>query len=180
MEDVEKEIDAQIRKAFKLGLNPTHIDSHMYSVGASAEFFEVYRQAGEKYNLPVMISKQLMDMVGLDTSQALKEGDLLIDKAHYGIFEYFESKKLAKYYSDVFEDLVPGLNIILIHPAFNDNEMKGITIDHPNFGSEWRQIDFDSFNTKEIRYKLEQNDIELITWNDIKNTGRKSHNKDGN
>ena len=56
----------------------------------------------------------------------------------------------------------------MIHPAFNDNEMKGITVDHPNFGSEWRQIDFDSFTDQENISKLKKNNIELITWNDLK------------
>lgn len=32
-EDVQKEFEAQIEKAYALGLTPTHIDSHMYSVG---------------------------------------------------------------------------------------------------------------------------------------------------
>ena len=30
-----------------------------------------------------------------------------------------------------------------------DDEMKGITINHPNYGSEWRQLDLESFTSKE-------------------------------
>lgn len=167
--EVEKELEAQIKKALKFGLKPSHIDSHMYSVGASSEFFEIYRGLGKRYGLPIMISQQLMEMVGLDPKQNIKEDDILIDKAHYGIFEYFDSGNLAEYYANVSDDLTNGLNIILIHPAFNDEEMKGITIDHPNFGSEWRQIDFDSFTNRENISKLKRNNIELITWRDIKN-----------
>lgn len=114
-----------------------------------------------------MISEQLMRMVGLDPYQIIKEGDLLIDKAHYGVFEYFEKGELGTYYQDVFNNLIEGLNIILIHPAFNTPEMQGITVNHPNFGSEWRQIDFDSFTNDENLLKLQQNNIQLITWNDI-------------
>lgn len=167
--EVEKELEAQIKKALKFGLKPSHIDSHMYSVGASSEFFEIYRGLGKRYDLPFMISQQLMEMVGLDPKQHIKEDDILIDKAHYGIFEYFDSGKLAEYYANISDDLTNGLNIILIHPAFNDEEMKGITIDHPNFGSEWRQIDFDSFTNQKNISKLKKNNIELITWRDIKN-----------
>lgn len=79
---------------------------------------------------------------------------------------------MSDYYSKVFENLVAGLNIILIHPAFDNNEMKGITINHPNFGSEWRQIDFNSFSTRKHLSKLKEYDIEPITWNDIKNGKR--------
>ncbi|KKN28271.1 hypothetical protein LCGC14_0856030 [marine sediment metagenome] len=168
IEDVEKELDAQIKKALKFGLKPTHIDSHMYSVGTRPEFFEIYRALGKKYKLPIMISRQLMEMVGLNPEENIKDGDLLIEKAHFGIFDYFEFGKLGDYYAKVFDNLVSGLNIILIHPAFNDNEMKGITVNHPNFGSEWRQIDFDSFTDQENISKLKKNNIELITWNDLK------------
>lgn len=169
IEDVEKELDAQIKKAIQFGLKPTHLDSHMYSAGASPEFWKVYRRLGKKYKLPVLMSRQFMDMVGLDCKQNIVEDDLLIDKGYLGVFELFESGKLSDYYSQALENLESGLNIILIHPAFDDNEMKGITINHPNFGSEWRQIDFDSFTSKENKAKLKANDIQLITWNDIRN-----------
>ncbi len=168
-EDVKKELQAQIEKAIQFGLKPTHIDSHMYSVGASPAFFDIYRGLGEKYDLPVLINEQLMKMVGLDPELNIKEGDFLIDRTYVGAFEYFEAGKLNDYYGSILEKLTSGLNLILIHPAFDDNEMKGITVDHPNFGSEWRQIDFDFFTSEQNRSQLQEHNIELVTWNDVKN-----------
>lgn len=176
-EDVKKELQAQIEKAIKFGLKPTHIDSHMYSVGVSPEFFDIYRDLGKKYKLPIMISGQLMEMVGLNPNLNINEGDLTIKKAHYGILEYFESGKLSDYYSTFFKDVISGLNIVLIHPAFDDYEMKGITVNHPNFGAEWRQIDFESFINQNNKAKIKEHNIELITWNDIRNAERKVPNK---
>ncbi len=167
-EEVEKELRAQIEKALKFGLKPTHIDSHMYSVGAKPEFLKIYRALGKEYGLPVLLSKQLMEMVGLNSNDNIEENDLLIEKVHYGKFEHFKKGTLRDYYNSVFDNLVIGLNILLIHPAFDDPEMKGITINHPNFGSEWRQIDFDSFTNKENMLRLKEIEIELITWNDLK------------
>ncbi len=169
MVEVEKELDAQIQRAFQLGLEPSHIDSHMYSVGACPELFNIYRELGAKYHLPIMVSEQLMEMVGLNSKNCIKTEDLLIKKAHYGIFDYFESNSLSEYYSTVLENLVSGLNIILIHPAYDNLEMQGITVNHPNFGSEWRQIDFDSFTSDHFKEQLKKRDVELITWRDIKN-----------
>ena len=168
LEDIQKELQAQIEKAIKFGLKPTHIDSHMYSVGASPEFFEIYRDLGKKYDIPILISRQLMEMVGLNPDININRGDLIVEKMHFGIFEYFESGKLSDYYSQIFENVVSGLNIVLIHPAFDDNEMKGITVNHPNFGSEWRQIDFESFILQENKAKIKEHQIKLVTWNDIK------------
>lgn len=170
LEDVKKELRAQIEKALRFGLRPTHLDSHMYSVGACPQFFKIYRELGEIYSLPVLIGKQLMDMVGLDTVNLIDE-DLLVEKAHYGEWEHYNSGKLKDYYSQVFEDIVPGLNIILIHPAFDDEEMQAITLNHPNFGSQWRQIDFESFTDKANEAKLGTHGIRLITWGDIKSLG---------
>lgn len=167
-EDVEKELNAQIKKAIDFGINPTHIDSHMYSVGACPEFFQIYRDLGKRYDLPILVNRQLMETAGLNPDQNIHGGDLIIDKVHMGIFKDFESGSLGDYYSSVFENLVSGLNIILVHPAFNDMEMKGITINHPNFGSEWRQIDFNSFTDQKNMSKIEEYDIRLITWNDIR------------
>jgi len=171
--DVKKELEAQIEKALKFKLKPTHLDSHMYSVGASPEFFKVYRDLGNKYNIPVMINKQLIKMVGMNPDLIIERGDLLIDKAYYGTSDYFEKGKLSDYYNDVFNNLEKGFNIILVHPAFDNQEMKGITVNHPNFGSEWRQIDFDFFTNEKNRSKLRENNIELITWDNIKQMGIK-------
>ncbi len=167
IEDVEKELNAQIQGALRMGLHPTHLDSHMYSVGARHDFFEVYKKLGEKYGLPVMINGQLLEMVGLNPEKYIQESDFLVDQVYYGTFERFKSAGLRDYYAEVFENLVCGLNIILIHPAFDDHEMKGITVDHPNFGSAWRQIDFDFFTNEANRSKLVANNMQPITWGEI-------------
>lgn len=168
IDEVKKELTAQIEKALKFGLKPTHLDSHMYSVGSRTDIFKIYKDLGKEYNLPVLLNKQLMEMAGLNFEQHIVETDLLVKKAHYGVFEYFKKGNLKNYYQSVFDDLVEGLNILLIHPAYDDYEMRGITINHPNFGSEWRQIDFDYFTSKECKSKLQEMDIKLITWKDLK------------
>ena len=167
-EHVKKELQAQIEKAIKFGLKPTHIDSHMFSVGADPEFFNIYRSLGEKYKLPVVINEKLFEMVGLNPAQLIQKDDFLINSVHMGEFKYFEKGELAHYYDSIFEKLTSGLNLILIHPAFDDNEMKGVTINHPNFGSEWRQIDFDFFTNEKVKLKLKEKNIELVTWDDIR------------
>lgn len=168
-EDVAKEVQAQIERALALGLHPTHLDSHMYSLGAHPEFFKIYRAMGKRYGLPVLMNRQLMKMVGLDPDGHLETEDHVIDHAHFGDFTLFESGRLASHYEEVIENLPPGLNLILIHPAFDDDEMKGITVDHPNFGSQWRQIDLDFFTDERNRSLIEQNKVHPITWGDIKN-----------
>jgi len=170
IKDIKKELKAQIEKAFNFGLNPTHIDSHMYSCGASKEFFNIYKELGEFYNLPVLINNELLEMVGLDPKGNISKNDFVINNICLGNYKQFTNKKLKKYYLDFIENINAGLNIILIHPAYDDSEMKAITINHPNFGSEWRQIDFEVFNSYEIKQKIFENKIQLITWKNLKNS----------
>lgn len=166
-EEIKKELKAQIEKAYAYGLMPSHLDSHMYSVGAKPEFFRVYKELGREYNLPVLINKQLLEMVGLHAEEHLTDKDLALDYAYVGKFADFEKGNLTGYYDEVLKNLNPGLNIILIHPAFDDDEMKKITVNHPNFGSEWRQIDFEFFTSEHCRALLVGNKIELISWKEV-------------
>jgi hypothetical protein len=166
-DEIKKELKAQIEKAYAFGLKPSHLDSHMYSVGAKSEFFKVYKELGREYNLPVFLNKQLLEMVGLYAEEHLTTKDLTIDYAYVGKFADFEKGNLSAYYDEVLNNLNPGLNIILIHPAFDNDEMKKITINHPNFGSVWRQIDFDYFTSNHCRALIAGNRIKLISWKEV-------------
>lgn len=166
-EHVAKELDGQIQKALRFGLQPTHLDVHMYSVGAHDDFFNSYKALGAKYKLPLMINKQLITMTGLNPETAISPNDLLTNNILIGNFELFKAGKLSEYYANTAEELVPGLNVLLIHPAYNDDEMRGITVDHPNFGAEWRQIDLDFFTDSQHKALFAQKDIQLVTWKQI-------------
>lgn len=167
-EHVAKELNAQIEKAIQFGLKPTHLDVHMYSVGAHQDFFEIYQNLGVTYKLPLMINEQLITMTGLNPKTVIKEDDILTAKVLIGNFDLFASGKLYDYYSKTTEHLVPGLNVLLIHPAYNDNEMQGITVNHPNFGAEWRQVDLDFFSDPKNSKLFQEEDIAIVTWNLLK------------
>lgn len=166
-EEVEKELRAQIEKALLLGLRPTHLDSHMYSVGSHPDFFKVYKRLGEQYGLPVLINKQMMEMVGLDPLAHIAPDDLTIDHTYLGAIADFEKGQFTQGYQDMLENLQPGLNLILIHPAFDEPEMQAIAINHPRFGAEWRQMDFDFFTSEKTRDTLQKYHIELVTWGEL-------------
>jgi hypothetical protein len=92
----------------------------------------------------------------------------LSDALLIGNFADFEKGELRHSYEKALDSIQSGFNVFLLHSAFDDAEMQNITINHPNFGSEWRQIDFDYFTSPECKSKLEENNIRLITWRAIK------------
>ena len=71
-------------------------------------------------------------------------------------------------YSSKIKSLAPGLNVFLLHLGYDNEELKAVTIDHPEYGSLWRQLDYDVFNSKEIKKILKDNDIKLVTWGEIR------------
>ena len=53
-DEVEREIRAQLDRALRMGLKPTHMDSHMGTLFASPGFLERYIKVGAEYRIPVM------------------------------------------------------------------------------------------------------------------------------
>jgi len=62
----------------------------------------------------------------------------------------------------------PGLNQLIVHLAMDDTEMQAISVNHPDFGSAWRQRDLDFVTSKEFRDLLEAHDIQLVTWDQVR------------
>lgn len=166
-EEVYKELRAQIEKAYRFGVSPSHLDSHMHCVGANPAFVEVLRSLGKKYHLPVLQNKQLAELVNDEETEYIKLTEINIPNTFFADYKNFENEGLESYYTKVLNNLEEGLNLILIHPAFDNDEMKGISVNHPNFGAKWRQIDFDFFTSESTKKLLEKNKIELISWKEF-------------
>jgi hypothetical protein len=57
MDEVERELRAQIDFARAAGVGITHLDSHMATMSRTAELLAVYRRLGESYRLPQLLEK---------------------------------------------------------------------------------------------------------------------------
>jgi len=166
--DVEKELRAEIEKTASFGIKITHLDNHMGSILASPEMIAVYQKIGKEYHLPVLLP---MNMIRTMAPQMMK----YVDTTNVGIVNNFFSAypaitadKWNQFYDQVVQNLKPGLNEIIFHLAFDDDEMKAITVDHPDYGAAWRQRDFNYVTSNEFKNLIKQNGIHLITWEDIK------------
>ena len=166
--EVKKELKAQIDRAMQAGIIPTHLDSHMYTLGLTKELLEVYRELGKEYGLPIFLSDELLEGVG--NPDSLQESDRMVHKVQIGNFNDMQSIGLAELYTQLIKNLRAGLNVILIHPAFDNMEMKQVCVDHPNFGSQWRQMDFDFFTDPKTAALLKEWNIKPITWRELQGT----------
>ncbi|MDG3583045.1 polysaccharide deacetylase family protein [Galbibacter pacificus] len=167
-EEVKKELIAQVERALSWGIQPTHLDSHMFTTGLTKGIIQVYREVGKLFKIPIFLSRQLLNDFKMDTEQYLRETDFTIDNVFTGEWKWFEGEGLAAYYDWSLKNLKEGFNIILIHPAYDDAEMQGVAIDHPNFGAAWRQCDLDYFTSNRTKNLIEKYNIKLITWSNLK------------
>jgi chitin disaccharide deacetylase len=76
---------------------------------------------------------------------------------------------MEKPYNEFIRSLVPGLNQIIVHLAYDNEEMQAVTIEHPEFGSAWRQRDFNYITNEEFKTELKRNKVQLVTWREIQN-----------
>lgn len=165
LREVESEIRAQIDRAKSFGIEPTHLDSHMGTLYQSKALFETLLKVARDYKLPVMISKEwfawapyLPSLVGPD--------DAVIDSI-VTIQPNIKPENWAEFYENAIKNIQPGVTEIIIHLAYDDEEMKSVATDHPDWGAGWRQRDFDFFTSEKLRQLLKDNNIKLITWREI-------------
>jgi predicted glycoside hydrolase/deacetylase ChbG (UPF0249 family) len=163
--EVELEIRAQVERAKSMGIQPTHLDSHMGTLYQNKALFDVLMRVARDYKLPVRVAKEWSFRAEF-MAASLKPDDVLIDRV-LDINPGVEPQDWAKFYTEAVRNLQPGVTEIVIHLAYDDSEMRGATFDHPAWGAAWRQRDFDFFTSDAFRKSLEENKIKLITWREI-------------
>ena len=164
--ELKNELQAQIDLSKSIGINPTHIDSHEGALFYDQDLFKVYLEIGEKNKLPVFVPK--MVAVHFDENFPKPENVVVIENfymARKGIeFDEWES-----FYLDILNNLNPGLSQLIVHLGYDNDEMKSISVDHPNFGSKWRNLDYDIVSSNSFQEALKRNNIQLVTWKEIQN-----------
>jgi predicted glycoside hydrolase/deacetylase ChbG (UPF0249 family) len=167
LDEVRRELKNQIDYALFMGLKPSHLDSHMYTLGLRQDLLDLYIELGKEYKLPILLSKKLIAYTGENpTKFHLPEGCCL-ENIFMASLNQLENEGLPAYYDHILESLPEGLSIILIHPAKSSSEMDQITINHPNFGAQWRAEDANYFSSLACKQKLKENNIELVNFKNL-------------
>lgn len=165
--EAEKELIAQIDKAVAMGVEPTHLDTHMGSVLASPELVKIYLSLSEKYNLPVLFPRAYVAMLPADVQSLFSKKIYLLDNLFMLDPSMIKGCWMEAYRAGI-QSLKPGLNQIIVHIAINNDEMKAISNEHDDYGADWRQKDFDLIQSREFRDLLKANNAILISWGQIR------------
>ena len=187
-DEVDQEIRAQLDRARTMGLEPTHIDSHMGTLFASPDFMQRYVKMGIDFKIPVMFpgghltaitaqmpngqqQKLQMQTIG----QTLWASGLpVLDDLHnvsYG-FDYQKGKpitdtelqKLAtKQYTETIKALKPGLTMVIMHCTAPSEIFPYITD-----SDRLRKADLLAMTDPAFKKFLQDEKIVLTTWREIK------------
>ena len=125
-DEVRSEFRAQIEQAIAWGVDPSHLDSHMYIAQERADFFNILLDLACEYELPVRISGSIRQADHPFRSQARHRGvvcpDYLVRLDHVGSREAL-IRSLA--------DLPPGLTEFHVHPAMDSPALRRLASDWP-------------------------------------------------
>ena len=168
VEQVEIELRAQIDKAYALGLRPTHLDAHMGClIFSSAEVFEVFLKLGREYKIPCMVSRFFLKAASDEFLTKVTSEDVILERTFTAGPQDYENG-MAEYYDELLQNKVlPGVQILLIHPAVDNEELRAMTVGDEYWGASWRQQDLDYFTSEKCKKIIKEQNIKLITWGEI-------------
>ena len=163
LDEVEKELRAQIDRAYAIGIKPTHVDSHMGALYATPDLFRTYAKVARSYKLPF-----LHFIGGADPAivKTLQPSDIVADAVIMRL-QKGSIEEWRKFYLDAIRDMKPGLTVILVHLGYDDAELRAVTTGWDSWGADWRQRDYDVLTSAEFRQALKDNKVVMVTWRDV-------------
>lgn len=163
-QEAEQEFRAQIKQAMSLGIHPTHLDSHMGSAFSTPELFAAYVKVAHEFHLPFLAVRVSDDRAKL--LSLLSDKDILVDSVVIAN-PSVPTDQWREFYLNAIKNLKPGLSEIIVHLGHDDAELQAVMVDHPDYGSAWRQRDFDVVSSPEMKKVLQDNHVVLIHWKDL-------------
>jgi len=166
--DVEYELRSQIDRAKNAGIPVTHLDMHMAGMVASADLFGVYRKLRDDYRVPILLEASGTHGPPAGISVSAPAEEITVQRVitmEPGVAP--NAKSWIDWYKKQLAPLPPGVYQLVVHLAYDDEEMRGATWDHPDWGAAWRQRDFDMVKSEEFRQFLKEQGFVLVTWKEL-------------
>lgn len=154
-----KEACAQVALARRLGIKPTHLDSHMFSL--KSRFLPIYLRLVRKMRLPGLIDRQALESRrkrGERTLRVEEQGILVLDRIAT-LPNRGRPEDRVTILKSIFSALPPGLSCVLLHPAHDTAELRAIT---PNW--RFRVADCRAFQSVTLKRYLQGLGIQIITY----------------
>jgi chitin disaccharide deacetylase len=164
LSEVEMELAAQVERARAFGIHISHLDSHMGALMGTLELAEAYQRIGRAQGLPILWHRAAGAKF---QPEAQPRSDFILNDDDLEISPGVKPEDWLRTYETMLAPLKPGVHHLVVHLAYDDDEFRGATHDHPNWGAAWRQSDFDMVKSAEFRQFLKSQGFVLVTWREL-------------
>ena len=126
VEEVRRELRAQVERAILWGFDVSHLDSHMGTLQLRPEFFDVYLELAVDFGLPLRLSGASSERaIGFPFRRlAAEEGVVFPD--HFVTVRGVGSRSTIE---GVIGSLRPGVTEVYVHPAVDAPELRALAGD---------------------------------------------------
>ena len=165
LDEVRRELRAQVERAILWGFDVSHLDSHMGTLQLRPEFFDVYLDLAVEFRLPIRLSGASSERsVGFPFRRlASEEGVVFPD--HFVLVRGIGSRRTLE---KVVHDLRPGVTEVYIHPAIDSAELRALTDD-------WHgRVDDHELVTRDhgLRHMLDRAGVQRIGYRELRDLQR--------
>lgn len=164
LDEVRRELRAQVERAIVWGFDVSHLDSHMGTLQLRAEFFDAYVSLAVDFDLPLrMAGASAERLVGFPFRQlAANEGVLFPD--HFVHTNVGSRRAIEK----ALFDLRPGVTEVYLHPATDSDELRA---SHPDWAA---RVEDHAFATRDpsVPDLIERAEATLIGFRELRDLQR--------
>jgi chitin disaccharide deacetylase len=171
------ELETQIQRALALGIDVSHIDTHMGTV-LHPKFVQSYIELALKYRIPAMVfrwDEAMLRQRGLDaetaavmarTIQALEANGFPLLDGMAGL-DLGKPQGRLEHAKQVFDSLPAGVTHTIIHPSADTPELRAIAND-------WqaRVADYQTFMSEEMRRYVHDSGVTVIGYRALRDLMR--------
>lgn len=176
-DEVEAEVNIQIERALKAGIDVTHVDSHMGTI-MSPLYIQSYVQAASSRLLPNMLphlSAKGIEMMGVGDAERAAYAPIMDAIENMGVpvvdgifaMPLEHDKDHIGVAKKIFGEVPVGITHFILHPSIDTPELRAIAPD-------WqaRVANYNAFMSDELKKFIESEDIKLIGYRQIRNAMR--------
>jgi len=173
---IDGEVRAQLEMAKEAGVSISHLDKHMNTMILTPPLAQIYCKLGQESGIPVMIANQYIRMRGTATQKPdiYNFAGIEVDLKDFPVDQVLEmkpgytQKDWLSAYEKTLEALPAGVYLLSVHLGYNDEELQAMTWDHPDWGAQWRQNDYDVISSPEFQKFLKDKGFILVGWKELK------------
>lgn len=178
-EAVSCELQTQVERALAAGIDVTHVDTHMGTVG-HAKFIPAYLQLVFRYRVPAMLPRldqAAWEARGLDSAAARMAVEAVNQIEESGVplldgmlgLPLEQPEDRIEQAKRAFDALPPGLTHFIIHPAKDTPELRALADTWPA-----RVADYQAFMSEELRDYVRNSGVQVIGYRALRELIRKT------